>query len=617
MGNINPLTTHILIITDSELKPLIEAKHKNLKYWIIDCADVWDAYCARTKIMNYSEIDNYDKILYLDIDILFVNPIKPIFDLEIEDTVIYAKEEGVFDNLHAHNFLENTGLDKNRPAFSSAVLLFKNSSEMRRMWDIIINHMTEFKKNPNYMDCFFDQPFICANFYMHGNFDNKLIDKFTINAAYGCEWKWINDPVITPELVIMHCPVASGFKIEVMTKFWNLINPPIVEDILKSGHTLVSAERLENLRTQCIKFKKSNFSFIECGVGRGGCLALMAFYAGLNNKIYGFDSFEGMPAITNEDLGDYNKTSPTQGFGSVGYNISGGIDTVRTLFKNLKIPMQNVKLIKGFFEDSIKADIINEVGNIAILRLDGDWYNSTMVCLERLYDKVVDGGVIIIDDYGHFIGAKRATDEFRERRGITSPLIQTDYTEYYWIKEIKSTNIHEDIWTCSDEMRKDIAEQFTGKNYKISEIGAHKGYSTGHLADIFSHVYALDNSDLWTDFSRQLNRNKSNISYIKLDLYADSWADLPDCDVSFVDAVHSYEHCLMDINNSIANFKSLKYIIFDDYGVWDGVKKAVDECVAAGRFEIVKYIGLTDVPGPQGIVKNTHEGVIVRLPTAS
>jgi O-methyltransferase len=74
------------------------------------------------------------------------------------------------------------------------------------------------------------------------------------------------------------------------------------------------------------------------------------------------------------------------------------------------------------------------MGEIAILRLDNDWYESTKFCLEKLYDKVIDGGIIIIDDYGHWVGAKRAVDEFREKNNIITPLIQTDYTEYYWIK---------------------------------------------------------------------------------------------------------------------------------------------------------------------------------------
>jgi lipopolysaccharide biosynthesis glycosyltransferase len=621
-GCIDPVTTHLLIITDSELKPLIEAKYQNLKLWVLDCNDHWDSYCLRTKIMLWSEISNYDKILYLDLDILIVNPIAPIFELDIVDNCIYTLEEFNMDEAHAADFLDYSKHDINTTAFTSAILLFRNSSHMIAMWERIINHIRDYKTEHNKLPGCADQPFIVVNFYLHSNFDNKILNEYAINIARGPDTRLITDKqlveAISKKLIIIHHPTWGHYKLQSLNRTWDVVkNHPFNQKIIHSGHTLVSIERLNNLKTQCQKFSKSNFSFVECGVGKGGCLAVMAHFAGNKNRIYGFDSFEGMPNITAEDLGDYNKTSPIEGFGSVGCNISGGINTVHDLFKKVNLPMSKVKLIKGYFENTLTHDIIGDIGNISILRLDGDWYNSTMVCLERLYDRVVDGGVILIDDYGHFIGAKRATDEFRAKRGIDSPLIQTDYTEHYWIKEIKSTNIHEDIWTCSDEMRRDIAEVFTGKNYKIAEIGAHKGYSTGHLADLFSHVYALDYSDLWTDFSRQLNRFKSNITYIKLDLYRDSWANLPDCDVVFIDADHSYEHCLSDINNSISQFKSLKYIIFDDYGVFEGVKKAIEECVASRRFEIIKFIGLTDVPSLGGIVKDTHEGVIVRLPTAS
>lgn len=621
-GQLNPAETHILIITDSVLKPLIEAKHPNLKFWVIDCPDVDAAYCLRTHIMHWGEISNYDKILYLDLDILFANPLQPIFELELADECIYALEEGEMDIHHAADLLDYSKYDRHKSAFTSGILLFKNNPHMVAMWDRITEHIRAYKSERKHLPGCPDQPFIVANFYMHSNFNNQILKEYAINISYNNNDRTINDDqlkdAVGKNLIIVHHPCWGQVKIKSMNQTWDLIKVhPFLHRIKNSGHTLVSIERLVNLQNQCQQFSKTNFSFVECGVGSGGCLGVMAKFAGKNNKVYGFDSFEGMPGITPEDLGDYNKSNPLSGHGSVGYNISGGIDSVHLLFKKAKLPMTNVKLIQGYFENTLTPNVIDELGNIAVLRLDGDWYNSTKVCLDRLYDRVIDGGVILIDDYGHFIGAKRATDEFREKRGIDSPLIATDYTEHYWIKKIKSTNIHDDMWTCSDEMRNDIAELFTGKNYKIAEIGAHKGFSTGHLADIFSHVYALDYNQVWTDFNRQLNRSKSNITYIKLDLYKDSWANLPDCDVSFIDAVHNYENCKMDINNSIAQFKSLKYIVFDDYGIFEGVKRAVDEGLAAGQFELVKFIGLTDVPSEfDGIVRNCHEGVIVRLPTA-
>jgi hypothetical protein len=209
---------------------------------------------------------------------------------------------------------------------------------------------------------------------------------------------------------------------------------PIVDEILKNGCTMVSHDRLMNLQRHCLQFRDTDFSFVECGVAKGGCIALMKSIS-KNNKVFGFDSFEGMPPTTEKDIGDYNKTNPINGYGKPGDNLSGGIDTVYDVFDKLNVNMFNVTLIKGYFQKTLEIQQnIDNIGKIAVLRLDGDWYESTKICLEKLYDNVVDGGVIIIDDYGHWVGAKRAVDEFREQRNINSPLLQTDYTEHYWYK---------------------------------------------------------------------------------------------------------------------------------------------------------------------------------------
>ncbi len=179
----------------------------------------------------------------------------------------------------------------------------------------------------------------------------------------------------------------------------------------------------------------------------------------------------------------------------------------------------------------------------------------------------------------------------------------------------KSPDIEDDIWTCSNKMRYDIYNFFKDKqHYKIAEIGAHKGYSTKVLSHIFSKVYAVDINDEWTNFSKEYNKNSTNIEYVYLDIYKDSWNILPDdIEVSFIDAIHTYRHCGSDIFNSIKRFINLKYIIFDDYGVWPGVKQIVDELIADKNLIFETFIGITDVPGPNGIVYNTNEGIICRV----
>jgi hypothetical protein len=183
------------------------------------------------------------------------------------------------------------------------------------------------------------------------------------------------------------------------------------------------------------------------------------------------------------------------------------------------------------------------------------------------------------------------------------------------VKYGNSENIEHDIWTCSDQMRYDIDVFFKDKrHFKIAEIGAHKGYTTKLLANIFSTVYAVDNSIEWTAMNKALNKAAGNIEYVMLDIYKDSWNILPDdIEVSFIDAVHTYEGCKSDIVNSLKQFKNLQYIVFDDYGVWDGVKKIVDELIRNKTFIFERFIGINDVPGPNGIVKNVREGVICRI----
>jgi O-methyltransferase len=395
------------------------------------------------------------------------------------------------------------------------------------------------------------------------------------------------------------------------------IRKKYIDEILSKRFTLVSRERLENCYHQCKKFMNTNYSFVECGVAKGGSLAIMKVAAGKNNKIFGFDSFEGMPPVTNEDIDNYNKDDPRYWVGKLNEN---GINDVYNIFNTLNLDMNNVTLVQGFFQDILQVqENIDNIGKIAVLRLDGDWYESTKICLEKLYDKVVDNGIIIIDDYGHFIGAKKATDEFRMKQSIITPLIKTDYTEYYWIKNQNidsllsdSVNIDDDIWTCSDKMRYDIYHFFKDKpKFAIAEIGAHKGYSTKILSKIFKKVYAVDNSIEWTNFNKNYNKESTNIEYVMLDIYKNSWEILPkDIEVSFIDAYHTYETCKSDIMNSIKQFENLQYIIFDDYGVWPGVKQVVDELIKCNVLIFEKCIGLNDIPGPNGIVKNSNEGII-------
>ncbi len=204
-------------------------------------------------------------------------------------------------------------------------------------------------------------------------------------------------------------------------------------------HTQLSFARLSNayelaLETECAGRPGS---FVECGVWRGGCAAVMAMAsAGSGRRIWLFDSFQGMPAATDED-GDEARQLSNRFDGSltpVGSNVAT-LEEVRSyIFGRIKLDPRDVTIRPGWFQETLPA-ARSEVGPIAILRLDGDWYESTLCCLRHLYDQLIEGGYLIVDDYGHFPGCRKAVEKFFKERGIRPRWRWIDYTGVYLQKE--------------------------------------------------------------------------------------------------------------------------------------------------------------------------------------
>jgi hypothetical protein len=124
---------------------------------------------------------------------------------------------------------------------------------------------------------------------------------------------------------------------------------------------------------------------------------------------------------------------PVRGF----YRAFGGCGSLeenrRLLEETIGYDPRYLHYHKGWFQETLPRDS-SLIDCIAILRLDGDWYASTKICLEYLYDKVLPGGFVIVDDYGHYAGCRKAVDEFIGQRELTVFLSQVDYTCVYWIK---------------------------------------------------------------------------------------------------------------------------------------------------------------------------------------
>jgi O-methyltransferase len=192
-------------------------------------------------------------------------------------------------------------------------------------------------------------------------------------------------------------------------------------------YTAVLPLRLGNLHRLAREIDRSSIpgDVVECGVYNGGSAALMASVcvrSPLERTIWLFDSFEGLPPPTEKD-GAQARTC--------GWWCHGDLSKVRAVFSRMRIPKSRFRIVKGWFHDTFPSA---EVGDIALLHIDADWYDSVRLCLERFYDSVQPGGYVDVDDYGHWEGCRRATDEFLRERGITAALTRVDYTGRYFQK---------------------------------------------------------------------------------------------------------------------------------------------------------------------------------------
>jgi len=160
------------------------------------------------------------------------------------------------------------------------------------------------------------------------------------------------------------------------------------------------------------KEKRLEGDFVECGVWRGGNILLYKLlndFYDLNKTIFAYDTFEGMTEPEDIDM-DFCGTSAKKYLITNRKYCSATIDHVR---KNI-LEYTNLKKINFIFGPVEKTLLIkkNLPKKISVLRLDTDWYSSTKIELEILYPRLVDGGVLIIDDYGSWQGSKKATDEY-------------------------------------------------------------------------------------------------------------------------------------------------------------------------------------------------------------
>jgi O-methyltransferase len=197
-----------------------------------------------------------------------------------------------------------------------------------------------------------------------------------------------------------------------------------------SAETMVGLRRLDNLQ-HCISDVVANGvpgDIIETGVWRGGAMifarGLLEALGDTDRLVWCADSFAGLPPPDPErypaDGGDVHHTY---------HQLAVSLEQVRSNFERYRLLDDRVRFIEGWFRDTLPAA---PVERLAVLRLDGDMYESTIVALEALFPKLSAGGYVVVDDYGAAQGCRQAVDDFRRDNRIDDPLHEVDWTGVYW-----------------------------------------------------------------------------------------------------------------------------------------------------------------------------------------
>lgn len=211
----------------------------------------------------------------------------------------------------------------------------------------------------------------------------------------------------------------------------------VVNTIVKVRQfTMTSTERLNGL-CEAVRYVSENGiegDVVECGVWRGGSMMaiaeMLAKHDDTDRQLHLFDTFEGMSEPTEADVSVDGTTAENQlavedkDDGASVWCVAS-LEDVQSHMKQVSYPGDQIHYHVGKVEETIPQA---SPAKISLLRLDTDWYESTAHEMEHLFPLLADGGVLIIDDYGHWQGARRAVDEYFEKHNIGMMLHRLDYT---------------------------------------------------------------------------------------------------------------------------------------------------------------------------------------------
>jgi hypothetical protein len=198
----------------------------------------------------------------------------------------------------------------------------------------------------------------------------------------------------------------------------------------QTAHTMIGLRRLDNLQ-KCVETVLADGvsgDLIETGVWRGGACIFMrgvlAAHETTDRRIWVADSFEGMPDTQNADHAVDRKMRLDQ------YNdvFAVSLEQVRENFARYGLLDDQVQFLPGWFSDTLPAAPIDK---LAVLRLDGDLYDSTTDALTTLYPKLSVGGFVIVDDY-KIPSCREAVHDYRDAHGIQDDIVPIDGESVFW-----------------------------------------------------------------------------------------------------------------------------------------------------------------------------------------
>ncbi len=193
--------------------------------------------------------------------------------------------------------------------------------------------------------------------------------------------------------------------------------------------TMVPSENFIANLELCEKFSNVEGCVAECGVWRGGMSASMTEILGNDRTYYLFDSFEGLPDAKEIDGMDALQWQKDTNAPHYFDNCKAEIEFAQ---KAMSLSTaKKVEIIKGWFNETLPITKIN--GAIAVLRLDGDWYDSTMDCMENLYPKVTEGGLVLMDDYYFWDGFSKAIHDYLSKYKLPVRISQWKNSNVYYI----------------------------------------------------------------------------------------------------------------------------------------------------------------------------------------